>query len=78
LIIKICVLRLDRTHAIIMIDTKENTHQPEEELSKLPAIETADEQEDDSWDGQPVRTSLNEELAEKIKDDPNKFIGCGG
>ena len=23
-------------------------------------------------------TSLNEELSEKIKDNPNKFIGCGG
>lgn len=22
--------------------------------------------------------SLNEELSEKIKDNPNKFIGCGG
>jgi hypothetical protein len=23
-------------------------------------------------------TSLNEELTKKIKDNPNKFIGCGG
>ena len=23
-------------------------------------------------------TSLNEELTEKIKDNPNKFLGCGG
>ncbi|MEZ5021826.1 MAG: hypothetical protein R2728_00945 [Chitinophagales bacterium] len=23
-------------------------------------------------------TSLNEELSEKIKGNPNKFIGCGG
>lgn len=25
-----------------------------------------------------IPTSLNEELTERIKDNPNRFIGCGG
>ncbi|MCP4122774.1 MAG: hypothetical protein GY751_13555 [Bacteroidetes bacterium] len=27
---------------------------------------------------QAMPTSLNDELVRKIKDNPNKFIGCGG
>ena len=31
----------------------------------------------EDWASPEFNTSLNEELAEKIKDNPNKFIGCG-
>lgn len=38
----------------------------------------APELEEGTWEDEQLPTSLNEELIEKIKDNPNKFIGCGG
>ena len=45
---------------------------PEEEKS---IQEESDQEESDSLD---IPTSLNEELSDKLEEDPNKGIGCGG
>jgi len=34
--------------------------------------------EEINWMEQAMPTSLNDELVSKIKDNPDKFIGCGG
>ncbi|MCB0502852.1 MAG: hypothetical protein KDD32_09205 [Bacteroidetes bacterium] len=54
---------------------KEETKKEAEHLKVIQAIEEEMMPNDVLPD---LPTSLNEELSEKIKDNPNKFIGCGG
>ncbi|MEZ5003069.1 MAG: hypothetical protein R2730_08520 [Chitinophagales bacterium] len=58
-----------------MPKAKEESKKEAEHLNDIQAIDEELIQNDVLPD---LPTSLNEELAEKIKDNPNKFIGCGG
>lgn len=58
-------------------DKKEDL--PEPTLDPGVAPEDSDTLTDDMDSHLPdIPTTLNEELDEKIRDNPNKFIGCGG
>ena len=61
-----------------MEDPKQDRLVKESEDKKGLTTEEIITPEDNAWDDHRFTTSLNEELSEKIKDNPNKFIGCGG
>ena len=64
-----------------MTSIKPDKNEQEPVTRTAASRETDDETEDMDTPEMPysdLPTSLNEELDERISDDPNKFIGCGG
>ena len=60
-----------------MKDPKNETPLKPEDLKADHAVEERIETSNDPFESDGFPTSLNDELVEKIKDNPNKFIGCG-
>ena len=56
---------------------KKETQSDPKPAAEVPSHEADLQTDEDGLAGQ-IPTSLNDELAEKLKEDPNKFIGCGG
>lgn len=50
---------------------------PETPAGPVPTVQQVREPEPDQGET-PFPTSLNDELTEKLRDNPNRFIGCGG
>ena len=62
-----------------VIEPDKNRSSAEKEPPVTAAMEEGAPEMDEMHGHMPdLPTSLNEELDEKISDDPNKFIGCGG
>ena len=56
---------------------QDNTGRPEDKKPDAHSGEPTMSEMDASEEHRGFQTSLNDELVEKIKDNPNKFIGCG-